>query len=90
MRDRGRLPAACQNPGPIADCAILELTMAQITTRFLMTLLSVTTLTACGPSGPPPDVIKTQRQALEKAKGVESVIQSTDDARRKTLDDAEK
>lgn len=64
--------------------------MAQIPTRLLTTLLSVATLTACGPNGPPPDVIKTQRQALEQAKGVESVIQNSDDARRKTLDDAEK
>jgi len=64
--------------------------MVQIPSRLLTSLLCVTALTACGPNGPPPDVIKSQRQALEQAKGVENIMQNSDDVRRKTLDDAEK
>lgn len=36
-------------------------------------VLSLTLLSACKPDGPPPDIIKTQREALEKAKAVKDV-----------------
>ncbi len=46
---------------------------------ILMTLLL---LTACNSGSTPPDLVKTQRQAMEKAKGVEQVLQQSADKKR--------
>ena len=36
----------------------------------------------------PPDLLKTQRQAMEKAKGVEQILQQSADERRGQADEA--
>jgi hypothetical protein len=42
---------------------------------------------ACGKSNdPPPDLIKTQRQAMERARAVSSVIEQQDQNSRKHID----
>lgn len=38
------------------------------------------------PKDPPPDIIKSQRQAMDKAKGVEQVLQKSADERREEAD----
>ena len=38
------------------------------------------------PKDPPPDIIKSQRQAMDKAKGVEQVLQKSADERRERRD----
>ena len=38
------------------------------------------------PKDPPPDIIKSQRQVMEKAKGVEQVLQKSADERREQAD----
>ncbi|HTO48463.1 MAG TPA: hypothetical protein VML91_12565 [Burkholderiales bacterium] len=38
------------------------------------------------PKEPPPDIIKSQRQAMDKAKGVEQVLQRSADERREEAD----
>ncbi len=43
-------------------------------------------LGGCGQPDPPPDVLKTQREALEKAKGVEATLEKADQAGRKKAD----
>lgn len=43
----------------------------------------------CKPN-PPPDVLRTQREALDKAKAVEGVLRQADDSQRKSIDDASK
>jgi hypothetical protein len=45
-------------------------------------------LVACKPSGPPPDIIKTQRQDLEKAKAVSAEQLKAAEEQRKAIDDA--
>jgi len=47
-------------------------------------LVSVALIAACDskPKNPPPDIIKSQRQALDKAKDVEKVLQKSADQRR--------
>ena len=47
-------------------------------------------LAGCKPAGPPPDMIKTQRDALNKAKAVEGQMQQQADERLKAIDDAQK
>ena len=44
-------------------------------------------LTACTPKTPPPDLIKTQRQALERARAVEEVLRKQSDDQRRAIDD---
>lgn len=55
--------------------------------RFLFLLFSLL-LAACE-APPPPDIIKPQREALEKAKGVEQTLQKEADEMRKKIDEAE-
>lgn len=43
-------------------------------------------LAACKPADPPPDIIKTQREALEKAKAVKDVQDKAVDEQRKLID----
>ena len=38
------------------------------------------------PKEPPPDIIKSQRQVMEKAKGAEQVLQRSADERREQVD----
>lgn len=47
-------------------------------------------LSACQPAGPPPDLVKTQREALHKAKGVELQLQQQAQEQMKAADEAEK
>lgn len=49
---------------------------------------SLMLLTACTPKAPPPDLIKTQRQALEQAKAVDDVLRKQSDDQRRAIDDA--
>jgi len=52
--------------------------------RPFAVLLAPALLAACdsGPKAPPPDIVKTQRQAMEKAKGVEQVLEQSAGERR--------
>jgi hypothetical protein len=54
----------------------------------ILIVLGALALAAC--DKPEPVDIAPQRQALEKAKGVEDTLQRTDDERRKQLEEAEK
>ena len=57
--------------------------MAQRSLILLVLLLVV----ACDskPKEPPPDIIKSERQAMEKAKGVEQVLQQSADKQREQM-----
>ena len=58
------------------------------------TLLAVYALmiTGCdsGPKSPPPDLLKGQRQSMERAKGVEQTLQKSADRRREEAERAGK
>lgn len=47
-------------------------------------------MSGCKPAGPPPDLIKTQREALDKARAVEGQLQKQAEEQRKAIDDAQK
>jgi hypothetical protein len=47
-------------------------------------------LLGCKPEGPPPDLIKTQREALNKAKGVGEQLQQQAEQQKKAAEEAEK
>ena len=53
-----------------------------------MIAAAVFVVAACDskPKDPPPDIIKSQRQAMDKAKGVEQVLQKSADERREQAD----
>ncbi len=53
-------------------------------------LLLAFSLGSCQPSGPPPDIIKTQREGLQKAKAVSDVEQKAAEEQRKQVDEATK
>lgn len=55
----------------------------------LLMLILIVTLTACGESPPPPDIIKAQREALDKAKGVEQTLQQQAEDTQKKIHEAE-
>ena len=44
-------------------------------------------ISGCKPAGPPPDLLKSQRDALNKAKAVEGQLQQQADEQRKAIDD---
>jgi hypothetical protein len=46
-------------------------------------------LGGCKPN-PPPDVLKTQRESMDKAKAVEGVLLQADTDQRRKIDDASK
>ncbi len=58
------------------------------------TIVSITamaiSMAACKPNAPPPDLLKSQHEALDKAKAVEGQLQQQADQQRKAIDDAEK
>lgn len=58
------------------------------------TLMAVCTVVimACDsrPKEPPPDLLKGQRQSMERAKGVEQTLQQSGDRRREEVDRAAK
>jgi hypothetical protein len=47
-------------------------------------------LLGCQPDGPPPDLLKTQREALNKAKAVEGQLQQQAEDQRKIIEEAQK
>lgn len=47
-------------------------------------------LAACKPAGPPPDIVKTQREDLQKAKDVSAVQQKAAADEQKQADEATK
>jgi predicted small lipoprotein YifL len=49
--------------------------------RKLVWIILLLALAACDSKAPPPDLIKAQRQSMDKAKGVEQVLQSTEQRR---------
>ena len=52
-----------------------------------MALTIATAISGCRPAGPPPDLLKTQRDALNNAKAVEGQLQQQADEQRKAIDD---
>ncbi|HKY01598.1 MAG TPA: hypothetical protein VJM53_03520 [Burkholderiales bacterium] len=56
--------------------------------RTALAFCTVLILTACD-KPKPPDIIQPQREALEKAKGVEQTLQQDADATRKQIEEAE-
>jgi outer membrane PBP1 activator LpoA protein len=51
---------------------------------------AVLVATACKPSEPPPDIIKTQRDAMQKSKGVEGQLEQAAEEQKKAADEAAK
>lgn len=47
-------------------------------------------LAACKPSGPPPDIVKTQREALQKSQNVDAAQQKATEEQRKSIDEQTK
>lgn len=62
--------------------------VGQSVAMLMAALASLALLGACGRPDPPPDILKTQHDALDKAKGVEATIEDSDRAARKKADDA--
>jgi hypothetical protein len=56
--------------------------------RSLVAILLCVPLIACDskPKEPPPDILKSQREAIEKAKAVDQVLQKSADERREQID----
>ena len=50
-------------------------------------LTMATAISGCKPAGPPPNLLETQRDALNKAKAVEGQLQQQADEQRKAIDD---
>jgi outer membrane PBP1 activator LpoA protein len=46
--------------------------------------------TACKPSEPPPDIIKTQRDAMQKSRAVEGQLEQAAEEQKKAADEATK
>lgn len=58
--------------------------------RMTAIVLLGVTMSGCKPAGPPPDLLKTQREALAKAKAVEGQLQKQAEEQRKAIEDAQK
>jgi hypothetical protein len=56
--------------------------------RWFLVVAGAAAVAACDskPKDPPPDIIKSQRQVMDKAKGVEQVLQKSADERREQAD----
>jgi outer membrane PBP1 activator LpoA protein len=63
------------------------LSRAHCRTAVIMVLVGAL-FAGCGKSDPPPDLIKTQRDAMERARAVSSVIDQSDQNNRKQIDQA--
>lgn len=63
--------------------------MTGLARSLMLVAVCALALAACKPN-PPPDVLKTQRQAMEKARAVEGVLQNEADDRRRAIDDMAK
>lgn len=58
--------------------------IVRYTAGFAIFCISGLLLAGCQPaSGPPPDLVKTQREAMNKAKGVEGQLQQRAEEERK-------
>jgi hypothetical protein len=53
-------------------------------------VLIVLASAGCKPAGPPPDVIKSQRDALANARAVEGQLQQQAEEQRKAAEEAQK
>jgi hypothetical protein len=47
-------------------------------------------LAGCKPSGPSPDIVKTQREALQNAKAVDAEMQKQAEEQKKAIDESTK
>lgn len=56
---------------------------------LLITYMLCFFLLACGEPAPPPDLIQPQREALDKAKGLEQTMQAQAEDTKKKISDAE-
>jgi outer membrane PBP1 activator LpoA protein len=54
--------------------------------RRSLILVTSLVLAACNSGSSPPDLVKSQRQAMEKAKGVEQVLQQSADQKREQVE----
>jgi uncharacterized protein YcfL len=56
--------------------------------QWLVVIAAAIAVVGCDskPKEPPPDIIKSQRQMMDKAKGVEQVLQKSADERRDQAD----
>jgi len=61
-----------------------------ISGRTAIAALIAVSLFGCKPAGPPPDIIKTQREALQKARAVGAVEQKSADDTAKAAEEATK
>lgn len=50
--------------------------------RKLVPIFLLLVVAACDSKAPPPDIVKAQRQSMDKAKGVEQVLQQSTEQRR--------
>jgi len=58
--------------------------------KFILLGFMTLLLCACDktPDAPPPKIADTQREALEKAKGVDQMLQKADEAQQKSINEA--
>ena len=64
--------------------------LKQVIAIALLDVTMAMALSGCKPAGAPPDLLKTQREALDKAKAVEGQLQQHAEEQRKAIDDTQK
>lgn len=58
--------------------------------KYILLCVPLLLLTACDrPSTPTPKIAETQREALEKARGVDLTVQKANEAQQKSISEAE-